>query len=138
MEEQNQQQPASETTSESTPPPSDTGGPSKESKNFGMLCHLTALAGYVIPFGNIIGPLIVWIIKKEEDPFVDDQGKESLNFQITMTIIILICALSICIGIGVVLLPIVGILDLIFVIIASIKAANGERYRYPFALRLVK
>jgi hypothetical protein len=113
-------------------------GPSKGSNTLGMLCHLTALAGYVIPFGNIIGPLIVWMVKKDEDPFVDDQGKESLNFQITMMIVILICAASICIGIGVVLLPIAGILDLVFVIIASIKAGKGERYRYPFALRLIK
>ena len=67
--------------------PAPEGGMSKDEKMWGMFCHLSALAGYIgIPFGNIIGPLIIWMVKKEQFKFVDDQGKESLNFQITITI----------------------------------------------------
>ena len=58
----------------------------KDERMWGMFCHLAALAGFIIPFGNIIGPLIVWQIKKEEFPFVEDQGKESLKFQISIFI----------------------------------------------------
>jgi uncharacterized Tic20 family protein len=124
------------------PPPIDyaaTGTPpDKDARTWGMLAHLSALAGYIIPFGNLLGPLVVWLVKREEMPFVNDQGKESLNFQITMTIALLICAALICVFIGFILLPIVGIIDLVFIIIAAIKANSGVVYRYPFTLRLVK
>ncbi|MEW6113824.1 MAG: DUF4870 domain-containing protein, partial [Thermodesulfobacteriota bacterium] len=61
--------------------------PSKQATNWGMLCHLSALLGLVlISFGHILGPLVVWLFKKNDDPFIDEQGKESLNFQISMTI----------------------------------------------------
>lgn len=122
----------------STAPPPPLGPVPQEQRPMGMLCHLLALAGYVIPFGNIIGPLIVWMVKKDEMPFVDDQGKEALNFQITMTIIAIICAVTVCVGIGVVLLPIVGIVNIVFIIIASIKANEGAAYRYPFNIRMIK
>lgn len=73
---------------------------SKEERTWGMVCHLAALAGYLFPFGNIIGPLIVWLIKKEEMPFVADQGKESLNFQITMAILTAICIVLVFVMVG--------------------------------------
>ena len=115
------------------------GGESKDARLWGMLCHLTALSGFIgIPFGNVIGPLVIWMIKKGEFPFVDDQGKEALNFQITMCIAGIICAALIFVVIGFVLLPILLIVDLALTIIAAIKANNGERYRYPFAIRLIK
>lgn len=104
----------------------------------GMLAHLSALAGFVIPFGNIVGPLVIWLIKKDGSPFVDDQGKESLNFQITITILMIVSAILIIVIIGILLLPLVGLLSLIFIIVAAVKANGGERYRYPFALRLIK
>ncbi len=104
----------------------------------GMLCHLLALSGYIIPLGNVLGPLIIWLLKKDTSAFVDDQGKESLNFQITVLIAVLVATATCLIGIGVVLLPAVGILSLVFVIIAAVKANSGERYRYPVALRLIK
>ena len=111
---------------------------SKEERTWGMVCHLSALAGYLIPFGNIIGPLIVWLIKKEEMPFVADQGKESLNFQITMAILAAICVVLIFVAVGIFLLFALGIINLILVVIATIKANDGQIYRYPFALRLIK
>jgi uncharacterized Tic20 family protein len=114
------------------------GEPTKDEKTMGMLCHLLALSGFLIPFGTIIGPLVIWLIKKDTMPFVDDQGKESLNFQITCLIAFIICGLLIFVLIGFLLLPLVALADLILVIIATIKANNGIAYRYPFALRLIK
>jgi uncharacterized protein len=110
----------------------------KDARLWGMLAHLSALAGLIIPFGHIIGPLVIWLIKKNEIPFADEQGKESLNFQITVSIAMLICFALMFVAIGIVLLPAVAIGSLIFVIIATIKANNGEHYRYPMTLRLIK
>jgi uncharacterized Tic20 family protein len=115
-----------------------TQGPSKDEKTFAMFCHLSALAGFIIPFGNIIGPLILWQMKKAESAFIDDQGKEALNFQITIGIAALICFALLLVIIGAFLLPVVGLVALIFTIIGAIKANEGVTYRYPFAIRLVK
>ena len=112
--------------------------PSADEKTWGMLAHLAALAGFIIPFGNIVGPLIVWLVKKETMPFVEEQGKESLNFQITVFIAILICIPLMFVLIGFVLMIVVGIGALVLTIMAGLKAQNGEHYRYPWALRLIK
>jgi uncharacterized protein len=109
-----------------------------EARTWGMVAHLSSLVGLFIPFGNFAGPLIVWLMKKDQMPFVDDQGKESVNFQITVTIAALVAGLTICIGIGFVLLPIVAVAAIVMAIIAGIKANEGVRYRYPFTLRLIK
>lgn len=109
-----------------------------DARMWGMFCHLFALSTFIIPVGSIIGPLIAWLIKKDQYPFVDDQGKESLNFQITMFIAMICAALTIFIFIGFLLLAVVGLFDLIFTIIAAIEANKGNRYRYPFAWRLIK
>jgi len=112
---------------------------SKDERLWGMLTHLTALSGLVgVPLGNILGPLIMWLIKKNEMPFVDDQGKESLNFQITMTIIAVICIPFCFILIGIPALIAVYLADFVLTIIASIKANDGVVYRYPFTWRLIK
>jgi uncharacterized Tic20 family protein len=103
-----------------------------------MLCHLSALAGFLIPLGNIIGPLIVWQMKKNEYPQVDDQGKESLNFQITVSIAVVVCLLLMLVVIGAFLLLIVGLGSLILIIIGGLKANEGVLYRYPVNLRLIK
>jgi uncharacterized Tic20 family protein len=112
--------------------------PDKDARMMGMLCHLLSLAGLVVPFGNVLGPLVIWLVKKDTSPFVDDQGKESLNFQITATIALLIAGATICIGIGFFLLPIVGIVALVLAIIAALKANEGVAYRYPFNIRFIK
>jgi hypothetical protein len=108
-----------------------------------MLCHLAAFAGLlpVVPaIGSVLGPLVVWLIKKNEFPFVDEQGKEAVNFQITMFICGVVAGLLMFICIGFVLLPVVVLVDIIFVIIAAIKANDGHHYRYPYPLiiRFVK
>jgi len=119
------------------PPPSPAGGIPQDQRVVAMLCHLLALAGIVVPFGNIIGPLVVWLIKKDESPAVDQAGRESLNFQITMTIAGFVAGLLTFVVIGVLLLPIVAIVWLIFVIVATVKTNGGEPYRYPFAIRML-
>jgi uncharacterized protein len=121
------------------PPPSDpvTVGPSAEERPWAMFAHLSALAGLVMPFGSIIGPLVIWLIKKDTMPFVNDQGKEALNFNITVAIAAIVCGLLCIVLIGFLLLPVLVILWLVFVIVGTIKANEGTLYRYPFALRLI-
>ena len=105
---------------------------SKDATNMAMLCHLLAI------FTSFIGPLIIWLVKKDDDPFIDDNGKEALNFQITVLLATIVAGL-LCFGcIGFVLLPIVWITNLVFCVIASVKASNGQAYRYPLAIRFVK
>ena len=120
------------------PPPVPSGAPSADDRQWGMFAHLSALSGVVIPFGNIIGPLVVWQVKKDTLPFAADQGKEALNFNITMLIAAFIGFLLTFILIGLVLLPLIGIAWLVFTILAGIKADEGVAYRYPYALRLIK
>lgn len=126
-----------------SPPPEAPAAPaageiSQDQRQFAMFTHLSALCGIIIPFGNLIGPLIMWQIKKNEMPFVDDQGKEAVNFQITVTIAMLICFVLMFVVIGLLLLPLVGLAALIFTIIAGIKANEGTAYRYPATIRLIK
>lgn len=112
--------------------------PTKEECLWAMFTHLSAFVGYFIPFGNIITPLILWAIKKDSMPLVDDQGKEALNFQITLTVAVLI-AFALCfIVIGIPLLFLLGIGGLILIIIAAVKANDGQRYRYPLTIRFIK
>jgi uncharacterized protein len=111
--------------------------PEKPDRIWEIFCHLSAIAGFLIPFGNIVGPLVIWLIKKNENPAVDAHGKESLNFQISMTIYTLLAGLTIFILIGFILVPILVVLNIVLVVMAAIKASNGEFYRYPITIRLV-
>jgi len=111
---------------------------SKDEKTWAMLCHLSAVAGFVIPFGSILGPLVVWLIKKDEMPIVDLHGKKLLNFQITMAIAYFVCFLLVFAVIGLVLLPLVAIFSFIMVVLASIKANEGKEFNYPLSLNLIK
>ena len=111
-----------------------------------MLCHLSALAGFVgVPLGNILGPLIVWQIKKNEIPSVEVHGKAALNFQLTVLIAALVVGAAALVGFlfcfGLLLVPVlilIGLAGLIFPIIAGIKANNGEDYKYPYSIEFVK
>ena len=120
-------------------------GDSNQARMWNMWCHLSALAGFVIPFGNVLGPLLVWQIKKNEFPSVVEHGKAALNFQLTVLIVLLpitvLMLLLIAFCIGFLLIPVGGILwlaGLVFAVIAGIKANNGEAYRYPWSLTLIK
>lgn len=111
---------------------------SKDERMWGMLCHLLAFSGYLIPFGSVLGPLVIWMIKKEEMPFVDDQGKESLNFQLTMLIAVIISAILTLVLIGFLMLGVLIIFQIVVIIMASIKANDGVKYRYPYTIRFIK
>lgn len=112
--------------------------PSKEERTYGMLCHLLALSTFIVPLGSILGPLVMWLIKKDQSPYVDAQGKESLNFQISIAIYAIVASILILILIGGILLIGIGIFWLVFVIIASTKANDGIVYRYPLTIRFLK
>ncbi len=128
--------------SEIPPPPVSTPTPvstEKDERMWGMLCHLAALSGFVgVPFGNIVGPLVIWMIQKDKYPSVVKHGKEALNFQISMTIYAAVAAVLILVVIGIFLLIAIAVVNVIFVIIAAIKANNGEPYRYPLTIRFLK
>lgn len=133
-----------------SPPPLQTSGVSSEERQWAMFAHLSALVGGILTsgwagsIGCFIGPLIIWMVKKDTMPFVDDQGKEALNFNITVGLIFLALLLLsiVTLGIGLIIaIPgwiIVGIAWLVFTIIAGIKANEGVAYRYPLTLRLIK
>jgi len=105
---------------------------SKDARTWAMLCHLLAI------FTGFIAPLIIWLIKKDEDPFIDSQGKEALNFQITVAIAMVISGLLCFACIGFFLAPAVAIVDIVFCVLATIKVNNGQAYRYPVSIRFIK
>jgi uncharacterized Tic20 family protein len=125
-------------------------GISADERQWAMFAHLSALAGGILTtgwagsIGCFIGPLVIWLMKKDTMPFVDDQAREALNFNISVAIIffVLWVLTFLTLGIGILLtgplMILVGLAWLVFTIIASMKANQGERYRYPFTLRLVK
>ena len=111
----------------------ENGGVEKDAKTWGMLCHLTSLLGT-----GFIGPLVCWLIKKDEYDYVDYHGREALNFQITIMLLLFICLPLCMVFIGFLLAPLVGLYGFVFSIIAAIKANDGEAYRYPFCFRFIK
>ena len=131
------------------PPPPSAGGPPQEERQWAMFAHLSALAGGLLTsaiggWGFFLGPLVIWLMKKDSMPFVADQAKESLNFNITVSAVFLVLLVLslVTLGIGnIITLPImliVGIAALVLIIMAAIKANDGIAYRYPFTIRLVK
>jgi uncharacterized Tic20 family protein len=117
------------------PPPVEL---TSDDKMWGMFCHLAAiLTTYTVAMG-FLGPLIVWLIKKDQSKFVDYQGREALNFQLTILIAELICIPLICVVVGIFLLIGLGVYSLILSIIAGLNANSGQWYRYPLTLRFIK
>ena len=125
------------------PPPHDEAPasvvPSAEERQWAMFGHLSALLGLVTAgWACFLGPLVIWLVKKDTMPFVADQAKEALNFNITIMIAGAICWILVFVLIGFVLLWALAIVWIVFTIMAAIKANEGVAYRYPFALRLIK
>jgi uncharacterized Tic20 family protein len=111
----------------------------REARQWAMICHIIALVGLLANgIGFLLGPLIVWLLKREEHPFIDEQGKEAVNFQITMFIAAFISALLIFVIVGIFLLIVIGLLMTILPIVGAIKANDGGHFRYPFAIRFIK
>ena len=115
-----------------------TDVPTQDERTWGMLAHLTAFSGFLIPFGNIIAPLVVWLVKRDQSQFVGDQGKESLNFNISVLLVGAVCAVLVFVFIGILMGVALFFYWLAMTIVAGIKASEGIRYRYPFTLRLIK
>ena len=111
---------------------------SKNTLNWGMLCHLAGLTTYLgIPFGNIVAPLIIWLVKKDADSAVMSEGRESINFNISFTIYGLLAGLACYMLIGFVLLPVVLVVHIVLIVRAVLRANKGEPVHYPFTLRII-
>jgi hypothetical protein len=107
-------------------------------RNWAMLCHLSAFAGFFFPFGGVIGPLICWLTRRDESSWVNVNGKASLNFQLSM-LLYMILAFPLCfIIIGFPIIFLVLTLKVICIIIASLKAPKGELFRYPLAIPFIQ
>ena len=117
----------------------ETSTSSRDVRTWNVLCHATALAGFFVPWaGHILGPLIIWLAKRRDSPEIDEHGKESLNFQISMLIYNVIAGVLCLVLIGFVILGILHILNLVLVIVASIQASEGKFYRYPLTIPFVR
>jgi uncharacterized Tic20 family protein len=109
-----------------------TAAPSNDDRNIAMLAHLLGI------FTGFVGALVIWLIKKDESGFVNDQAKEALNFQITIAIGLCAAWVLAFILLGVLLVQAIMVADFIFCVLAAVAVSKGRLYRYPFALRLVK
>lgn len=127
------------------PVPPAGSGENASTRSLEVLCHVSAVAGFMVPFGNIWGPLIVWLLKRDESPGVDAHGKEALNFQISWSIYGLVLT-AVMVGLwlillGWILIPVLAIgwvAMVILTVIGSIKASNGQLYRYPLTIRFLQ
>jgi len=108
-----------------------------EERNWAMFCHLGGLV-YFIPLGNIIVPLILWSMRKDYSPLVDREGKKALNFQISFTIYMFVAAILVFLLVGILFLIILGLLQLIFVILAVVKTLNDEDFEYPMSIKFIQ
>ncbi len=111
---------------------------SQDDKSMGMVAHLSALSGYIIPFGNILGPLLIYLTQKDKSEFIAYHAKESLNFQITVTLAMLVSGVLTFVLIGIPLLIAVAIGSLVLTIIAGIRANEGKWYQYPWKLTFIQ
>lgn len=110
---------------------------SSDARTWGIIVHAAAFTGFIIPSGNILAPLLVWAIKKDESQFIDENGKQAVNFQITWTLLLIAAALSIAIGIGIVLFPLLLIAWFILVLIAIFRASGNNVYDYPLTIDVI-
>lgn len=114
-------------------------GPDAEARKWAMLCHYAAFAWFLAPMiGNVIGPLVVWQLKRESDPYVDEQGREALNFQLTLSLALMVGGVLAWILIGFPLMVLVSVVGLVLTVIGGIKANEGKAWRYPFCIRFLK
>ena len=113
--------------------------PTEKERTWGMLAHRSALAGLVLPLiGIVLGPLVVWLTRRDESEFVAAHAREALNFNITVLLGAIACMLLMLVFVGFLLGTALFIYWLAMTLIAAIKASEGQTYRYPFSLRLVK
>lgn len=107
-------------------------------RDWAMFCHLSAVAGYLIPFGGIIGPLIFWTSRKDNSEWVNQNGRSSMNFQLSM-LLYLVLTIPLCIIlIGIPILIFLWIFRLVCIVVASIKASHGEVFKYPLSIPFIQ
>jgi uncharacterized Tic20 family protein len=111
---------------------------SETERNWSMFCHLAAFAGFFVPFGGIIGPLVIWLSKRDESTWINENGKASLNFQLSMLLYMFLVVPLCFILVGIPLLIVLGTLKIVFIVIASVKASKGEEFRYPLAIPFIQ
>jgi uncharacterized protein len=111
---------------------------SESERNWAMLCHLSAFAGFFFPFGGIIGPLICWLSRKDDSQWVDENGKASMNFQLSILLYIVLTIPLLFIIVGIPILMFLGALKIVCIIIASIKSSKGEKFKYPLAIPFIQ
>ncbi|MDT0632121.1 DUF4870 domain-containing protein [Rubrivirga sp. S365] len=113
--------------------------PTKDERMWAMVAHLSAFATFVLPsFGQIVGPLVVWLVKRDSSAFVADQAKEALNFQITITLAFVAAGILAFVLIGIPMLVVLGLAWLVLTVVGGVRANEGVRYRYPLTVRFVK
>ena len=105
---------------------------------WGVYCHLAAFAGAMVPGGNIVGPLVIWLLKKDDYDFVDDQGKEVINFQITVMVAMFVSFLLSFVFVGIILIGLVGVTAIVLTVLGILKTSKGYPYRYPFLIKFLK
>jgi hypothetical protein len=110
----------------------------KDERMWATFVHLAGFAFVVVPWGNVLGPLVIWLLKREESEVVDQHGKEALNFQISVTIYGMAAVVAVFFIVGFLLLPVIAIFATVCVIVAAVKANNGEFWRYPLTIRFIR
>lgn len=121
-----------------TGPEQGAGAPSRDERQWAMLCHLSAMLMYCTVVGGFIAPLVIWLLKRDEMPFVADQGRETLNFQITTLLALIVGGLLAIVLIGFVIIGAVLLFHFIVTIIATVKVSEGVLYRYPLCWRVIR
>ena len=116
---------------------SPTYAPTSDDRTWATIAHLSGLLAAWLGGFSFLGPLIVWLIKKDQSPFVADQAKEALNFQIASTIALWIGIATACFMVGFLIIAVVYIASIVFSILAAIEANKGVYYRYPYTLRFI-
>ena len=125
--------------SEAAAPTESGAAPTENERTWGMLAHLSALVGLVLPLiGIVLGPLAVWLARRDDSPFVTAHAREALNFNITVLIGAVICMMLMLIFVGFLLGTALFVVWLVLTLIAAIRASEGALYRYPFALRFIR
>lgn len=128
---------AEEPAGDTDAPPTDSAAVTDEEQTWGVLIHISALSGLAVPFGNILAPLLLWLVKKDESEFVDANGKEAMNFQLTWTLLLLGASLTILIGIGLLVVPVIAVAWLVLVVLATLRASEREVYDYPLTIDFI-
>jgi uncharacterized Tic20 family protein len=112
--------------------------PGREERQWAMLCHVSAMLMYVTAIGGLVAPFVIWLLKREEMPFVADQGKETINFQITILLALAASVVLMLVVVGFVVFWALLAFHFIVTLVAAVKVTEGVAYRYPFCWRVLK